>query len=203
MRIVDQLLREYIAEHESGGEADPRDYLRRLEGADRRELQARIDRYLEDAPEPPWDEAAFRRFVEDPRTHATLQQLDDALTDLDELRTRAGLQKGDLAARLAGSLRLIGSERHIARRYHQLETGQIDAERVKAPVWQALADVFGATAEAVRRAAGQVERPGGPAMTFARSMRSAPAAAPPPAAMASPVDDPDESAEVDDLFLGG
>jgi hypothetical protein len=203
MSIVDQLLREYIAEHESGGEADPRDYLRRLEGADRRELQARIDRYLDDAPESPWDESAFQAFAEDPRTRETLQRLDDALTDLAELRSRAGLQKKDLAARLAGALGLTGGERHIERRYHQLETGQIDAERVKAPVWQALADVFGATAEAVRRAAGQVERPGGPAMTFARSMRSAPAAAPPPAAMASYSEDPDDSAGVDDLFLGG
>jgi hypothetical protein len=202
MRIVDQLLHEYIAEREAGGEADPRDYLRRLEGADRRELQSRIDSYLDEAPEQPWDAAAFQRFVKDPRTDAALQRIDQALTDLAELRSRTRLQKPELAARLAGVLELTGRERQIELRYHQLETGQIDAERVKQPVWQALADLFGVTVEAVRRAAGPAQGPSGPAMTFARSARSAMPAAPP--AMASARQEIDEgSAEVDDLFLGG
>src|SRR3954454_13632219 len=51
MSDVEQVLREYIREHRAGGDADPREYLTRLdEGADRLELEALIDAYLERAP---------------------------------------------------------------------------------------------------------------------------------------------------------
>ena len=59
MPYVDQLLKQYIAEHRAGGEADPRGYLEQLEGRDRAELEALIDAYLVDSPGQRWDEDAY------------------------------------------------------------------------------------------------------------------------------------------------
>ena len=50
MTDLDRLFGEYVAEHQAGGEADPRDYLSRVSAAERAELAALIDAYLARAP---------------------------------------------------------------------------------------------------------------------------------------------------------
>ena len=59
MADVEQLLREFQRDFEAGGTLRPSDVLARVEGADRRELEALIDAYLTRAPRRSFDAAAF------------------------------------------------------------------------------------------------------------------------------------------------
>ena len=50
MPDVEQIFRDYVAEHRGGGEADPRGFLAQVEVEERTELAALIDAYLAQAP---------------------------------------------------------------------------------------------------------------------------------------------------------
>ena len=50
MPDVEQIFRDYVAEHRGGGEADPRGFLARVDESDRAELAALIDAYLAQGP---------------------------------------------------------------------------------------------------------------------------------------------------------
>jgi hypothetical protein len=198
MTAVDDLLRGYVAEYREAGDADPRPYLAQVSGLDRAELAARIDRFLDRAPPPAYDPAAFAAFRADPARQALVEQvLDDAT--LTELRAEAALTKAEVGRRLAERLGLTGREGRVKARYHDIEVGNVDPTRVRPAVWSALAEALGASADRLRGAAerafgGAFE---GEAHSFARSAegRASPPVSPVPL---KPADDDVDRALFDD-----
>jgi hypothetical protein len=152
MSTVEELLHRYIADQRASGRANARTYLEQASGQDRIELAAHIDRYLAQAAGRPFDADAFARFRADPRRQAMVERiLDD--TTLEALRRQASVSKVRLAASLAAALGLAGRQQQVKARYHDIETGTVDPSRVRPRVWEALADMLGATAERVRASA--------------------------------------------------
>src|SRR3954470_8192474 len=103
---VDRLFDEYMAEHRTGGRADPLEFLARVSSdLERDELEALIDGFLERAPRRPWDSAAFAGST----AERVADGLDRALTgeaglwpvELPRLRESAKLKRADLVKRLA------------------------------------------------------------------------------------------------------
>jgi len=159
MADVDKLLHEFIAEDRAGGTADPLEYLQRVEGTDRAELEALIDGYLARAPRRPFDRAEFVRSP----ARTVAEELGRALGGasgtwpalLPRLRHRAELRRTEVVARLADEL---GAGRDqagkVARYYHQMEQGTLPAAGVSDRVLEALGRVVGVSAERLREAGG-------------------------------------------------
>ena len=213
MADVDQLLKDYIAEHRAGGEADPRAYLERADEADRTELAALIDAYLVRSPGQPWDEAAYagspaERLVES--LHESLAGASGSWPVLlPELRHKARIKRAQLVERLAAALGVTGREEKVAYYYNQMEHGGLAPSGVSDRVLDALAGIVDTNREALRDAGRTVvASDADQAATFAR------VAAPPPpeyadsaSGMARP-GEPGHTArperdEVDALFLDG
>lgn len=152
MSTIDELYRRYVSEYRDAGDADPRTYLDELRGVDRAELAARIDRFLDTAPPPAFDPAAFATFRDDPRRQALVTQILSAET-LAELRTAAAATKREVAEALAERLGLAAQANAVRARYHDVETGNVDPRRVTSRVWDALAGILGASTEKLRDAA--------------------------------------------------
>ena len=213
MTNVDTLLKEYIAAHRAGDEADPRDWLMRVEGRERALLAAMIDGYLERAPAPEWDPEAFRQSGLAPlaeRVDLALQgQAGTWPAVLPSLSHKARLKRSDLVARLAAALGVPDQQEKVGSYYHEMERGLLPAEGVHDRVLEALGPILGHSAEALR-AAGRAIAPGAVgdvsgAAAFARETRpdpdfAAPAVSSPPPSPAAGEDDWDE---VDRLFRGG
>lgn len=207
MTDLDRLFGEYVADHQAGGEADPRDYLSRVAAAERAELAALIDAYLARAPREAFDPAAFRGS----RAERIVDELERAIAGqaglwpalLPRLRDRAGLKRSRLVERLAAALGVQDREDKVAGYYHQMEQGLLPAAGVSDRVLEALGRIVGETAEALREA-GSALRPSSegpaaaPAAAFAR--RAYAEAAPSPEASAAQEARWDE---VDELFRGG
>src|SRR3954469_10832686 len=211
---ADRLFDEYMAEHRTGGRADPLEFLARASSdLERDELEALIDGFLARAPRRPWDGAAFAGST----AERVADGLERALTgeaglwpvELPRLRERAQLRRADLVARLAATLGLAGREQKVAAYYHEMEQGLLPARGVSDRVLDALASIVGSTRDALR-SAGQAVAPGSPPPPAAggvfarRAAADADYAAPAPASAAE-AGGPDGSEwdEVDDLFRGG
>src|SRR4051812_34815041 len=143
MSDVEQVLREYIREHRAGGDADPREYLTRLdEGADRLELEALIDAYLERAPRA----SVSSPIVPSPAVEQVVNRIEFALDAppetwrslLPSLRMQARLKRGELVTRLAEALGLPGREDKVARYYNAMEHEQLDPSGISPRVFEAL-----------------------------------------------------------------
>jgi hypothetical protein len=215
MADVDQLLRQYIAEHRAGGEANPRAYLDQVEGADRAELAALIDAYLVRSPGQPWDEEAYagspaERLVES--LHETLAGRSGSWPVLlPQLRHRAQIKRDALVERLAAALGVAGREEKVAYYYNQMEHGRLAPAGVSDRVLEALAAIVDTTTDALRQA-GQAaivaDEDRGPGV-FARTAAPPPPEYAQPPGMARPGQGPAgpeagaERDEVDELFLGG
>lgn len=203
------LFADYVAEHQAGGEADPRAYLSRVSGVERAELGALIDAYLARAPRQPFEQAMFRGSS----AERTVGELERAIGGqaglwpalLPRLRDRAGLRRSALVERLAFALGVDDRRDKVAGYYHQMEQGLLPAAGVSDRVLEALGQVIGETAQALRDAGHTLLPPGeGPtapaAAAFARRAYAETASAPPPEAVAGQADEWDE---VDELFRGG
>jgi choline dehydrogenase-like flavoprotein len=207
MADVEQLLHEFIEEDRAGGAADPLEYLLRVEGADRAELEALIDGYLARAPRRPFDRADFLRAP----ARVVAEELGRALGGvsgtwpalLPRLRHRAQLRRAEVVAGLAEELGIAHVDK-VARYYHRMEQGTLPAAGVSDRVLEALARVVGVTAQRLReagRAAGGVPPAAGAAEAFAR------VGSPDPEYVGADeltgVEGPDEPRdEVDALFTG-
>ena len=214
MPTVETLLKEYIAAHRAGEEADPRDWLARLEGRERALLAAMIDGYLERAPAPEWDADAFK----DSGMAPLAERVDLALQGqagiwpavLPGLSHKAKLKRSDLVARLAAALGVPDKQDKVGSYYHEMERGLLPADGVHDRVLEALGPMLGQSAEALR-AAGRALAPGtgadvAGAAAFAREARPDPEHAAPAASgrpPAPPGDAEEEWDEVDRLFRGG
>jgi hypothetical protein len=210
MASVTRLLAQYVAEHRSGGDADPNAYLDRALPHQRGELAALIDAYLARAPRRAFDEAAFRSSS----AQATVDALERAIAGasgrwpvvLPRLRSRVGLKRSELVERLANSLGLgAHSKEKVGRYYHEMEQGLLPAEGVADRVLEALASLLGSSARVLRDAGRPVVDLGGrqPAAgpAFARATRADAAVAFDLLDASAPPAEPWD--EVDELFRGG
>ena len=207
MTSVDQLLEQFIEAYRTGGDTDPAGYLDKVEGVDREELGALLSAFLERAPRPAVDVEAMAGTPAGDVLDRVMAGLEpqpatwNAL--LPALRMRAKLKRGDLVARLAEALGATGREQKVASYYHQMEQGQLDPTRVSDRVLEALSDLLGESAAALRKA-GAAFTPGpAAAQTFARAVPPDPdfegdadMPAPPPSPGTAEWD------EVDELFRG-
>ncbi len=206
MMGVDGLFARYVAEHQAGGAADPRAYLARAAPAERAQLAALIDAYLARAPRRPFDPSEFAGST----AERTVDELQRALAGqaglwpalLPALRDRAGLRRGELVQRLSAALGVAGQSEKVAGYYHAMEQGRLEAERVSDRVLDALGQIVGESADALR-SAGEAITPGPPLLdtgaAFARHASTEPrepAAEPPPETPQAGWD------EVDWLFRG-
>lgn len=209
MADVAKLLQDFIAEDRAGGPADPLEYLQRVEGGDRDELETLIDGYLARAPRRGFDRAAFARSP----ARTVAEELGRALGGssgtwpalLPRLRHRAQLRRAEVVTRLADELDATPEQvGKIAGYYHQMEHGTLPAAGVSDRVLEALGRVVGVTAQRLREAgrgglgmpparaaAGAFARVGSPDPQYVEAEELMAAAAP-----AGPPD------EIDALFTG-
>jgi hypothetical protein len=208
---VEHLLAEYIAEHRAGGEADPGAYLARAPDRQRTELAMLIDAYLTRAPRQTFDEERYRGSS----AERTVDELERALRGrsglwpalLPQLRDRAGLRRSELVERLAVALGVGNQASKVAGYYHQMEQGLLPAQGVSERVLEALGQIIGESAQALRESGRSLASAAGgppPASTsFARrAYAEGTAAAPAPSPPTTP-GEAAESDEVDELFRGG
>jgi hypothetical protein len=176
MADVEQLLHEFIDEDRAGGAADPLEYLQRVEGTDRAELEALIDRYLSRAPRRPFDSNDFARSPARTAAEELRRTLGGASGTwpalLPRLRRQAELRRAEVVARLAEELGADSAQLDkVARYYHQMEQGTLPAVGVSDRVLEALGRVVGVTAQRLReagRSAGGSPPAPGAAGAFAR-----------------------------------
>lgn len=197
MADVETLLRAFIADYRATGRPHARRYLDEVTGTDRLELEAYIEQFLADEAERPFDPEAFARFRADPARAAMVERIVDDAT-LEQLRREAGVSKARIATVLAEKLGLPGRERPVKARYHDLERGAVDPDRVRRPVWEALAELFGERVERVRDAAlagfgGAADTGPPPVAAFARVDVISP--------VAGPVRGADDESDVDRAFF--
>lgn len=161
-----QLFQQFVERYRAEGSADPREYLGRAEGDDREELRALIEGFLERVPRREWDAGALRgSMAERAVARSTTGQgaetaeqgeLSGAWPDLlPKLRHEARLKRSELVARLADALGLAEKTDKVAVYYHRMEQGLLPAEGVSTRVLDALGEIVGAPAEALRRAGEQ------------------------------------------------
>ena len=212
MSDVDQLLREYMDEHRSGGEADPVGYLERVEGTDREELRALIDAYLQRAPAREWDAEAYSGSTEERLAESMHRSLGGRAglwpVLLPRLREHAQVKRAELVEKLATALGASAKEAKVGDYYHGWSRDSLDSDGVSERVLDALGGIVGASPEALRRAGSALgEGAGGagqasPAFT---RMRMADPEADQEAPAAAPASRPEEGEwdEVDELFRGG
>lgn len=100
MTTGEQLFSDFRAQFESGARPNVADFLAEADDADRRALEARIDRYLEeDAPLRSYDAAEFARAQGTPVMKQAAALFEQAAeTNLVAARERAGLTLEELAA---------------------------------------------------------------------------------------------------------
>lgn len=132
MTGVEQLFDEYAVRFRRGERPDLREYLRRAgDGAD--ELAALVDVFLQAAPAPEPDEEALAR----------ARALVEGEPALLAARNRRGITRAQVVDALIERLGLDEAKRdQVRRRYHELETGQLEPKRVDARIWEALAPVL-------------------------------------------------------------
>lgn len=152
MADVESLLRAFIADYRTSGRPHAGRFLDEATGTDQLELAAYIERFLADEAGRPFDPAAFERFRAGPARRAMVERIIDEST-LEQLRRHAGVSKARIAEVLAANLGLAGRERQVKARYHDIERGAVDPDRVRRPVWEALAELFEQRAERLRDAA--------------------------------------------------
>jgi hypothetical protein len=212
MAEVEQLLSQYIAEHRSGGTADPVEYLDRLEGQDREELAALIDAYLARSPGRAWDPEAFGGSPAERLSESLARSLQGASglwpTILPRLRDRARVKRDELVQRLADALGVSGHEDKVEVYYHQMEQGLLPSAGVSNKVLDALGGIVGASADFLRQAGRPIgegrlsdERVVYARLAFPDERFAADEEA--PAAPRSPGAPAEEWDEVDELFRGG
>jgi hypothetical protein len=212
MSDVKRLREQFIAEFDAGRAPDPGEYLAQVEGADRRELEALLDAYLEQAPRRPFEPAAFAASPARAVTHDLVQALDGRAGTwpvlLPRLRHAARLRRAELVQRLAATLGVTGRESKVERYYHEMEQGLLEPRGVSDRVLDALGDLLGTTRERLREAA-EALGPAAPRADdalFTRTAipdadaRAAMGVPPAPAASQADVEGYDE---VDELFRGG
>jgi hypothetical protein len=220
MNEVERLFRDFVAEHKSGGEADPRAFVDQLtDDTDRLELAALIEHYLERAPGKRWDPQEFAASKAAQVTDSILAEWELAGERQEEtvgwrellpaLRTRARIMRREVVARLAETLGVPDKQEKVGTYYHRMELEELPVEGISNRVLEALGEILGESAETLRRA-GRVRtgsKPVAPGVAFTRTAFPGPdapsgeAAEKPARSAGAPGED--ERDLVDELFTGG
>lgn len=209
MSEAERLFSKYVEEHRAGGAADPRAYLRRAPAGERRELAALIDSYLARSPRQEFKLSEVRGSS----AERTVDELERALGGqaglwpalLPRLRDRAGLKRSQLVERLAKALGVSTKAGKVGAYYHQMEQGTLPAQGVSNRVLDAIGQIVGENAQALRdagRSLGEGPAPAPAAEAFARRASAEASAATSQTGAPKPRDRPAWD-EVDQLFRGG
>lgn len=215
-----QLVDEFALRFEAGEEPDPSEWLSRVDGEQRQELEGLIDRYLMTAPRRAWDPVAYESSAAKGAVDRVYESLGGVSGNwpelLPRLRNAARVKRSDLVRRLAEALNPGAGEPQIDKvgsYYHQMEHGLLPAEGVSGRVIEALAGIVGASADLIRQAGAGAQPAGGQASpAFARVTLEDRYSAPSGAGVESlDIVDADMSAagelagldEIDRLFTGG
>jgi hypothetical protein len=151
MSGTEQALSEFIDAWNAGRRPRVREYLARVpEGPERDALAEQITTWLEIAPAPGYDESARAQIRADPIVRRLLTAADDEAglwpAVMPELRARAGLSVGRLAARLVERFRLTADdEPRVADYLGRLERGELEPGRVSRRLLDALDGLLGLT----------------------------------------------------------
>jgi transcriptional regulator with XRE-family HTH domain len=151
MSTTEQVLSEFIDAWNAGRRPRVGEYLARVpEGRPRDELAEQIGTWLELAPTPAYDSSTRAQI----RAEPIVRHVFDAVGEdaglwpevIPQLRARAGLSVGDLAARLVERFGLgRGSEERAADYLQRMERGEIEAARVSRRLLDALGELLGAS----------------------------------------------------------
>lgn len=211
-----ELLSEFIAAFEADDPPDPNTLLERAPAAERQDLADLIDHYLMTAPRQAWDPDAYETSLAKVAVEQVYESIEGVSGSwpelLPHLRNRAKVKRSELVSRLATALGVGAGEPQVAKvasYYHQMEHGLLPADRVSGRVIEALAQIVGVGADAIRAAGlGASPAGGGEAPAFARkavedreymhSGAEEQMEPTPPAPAAKPGSD-----EIDELFTGG
>jgi hypothetical protein len=207
MTEVDELFSAFVAAERAGEEPDPREFLGRAsDTAARAELGALLEAHLERAPRREFNAERYRGS----RAEAVMESLTGPAGTwpqlLPRLRDEAQLPRDMIVTRLAAALGLSGREAKVHRYYHEMEHGRLPSSGVSQRVLEALGQILGTSADALRRAGEGLGDVGGGAGSpdappaFARA---APASAGSPAPARESDASDDEWDDVDELFRGG
>lgn len=147
MTAIEQLIGEFIDAWNAGRRPDIDAYLERAEPAERDQLAAQLMTWLEVAPTPDFDAQTRAVISSEPSLAAALTTAAELRAPLAErlpnLRRRAGLAIGDLAARLT-QLFALDDEPRAAAYLEQIERNELDERRLSRRVLDALAAILGA-----------------------------------------------------------
>src|SRR4051812_28736749 len=106
MTTVDELFDRFRAAYSAGEDADPRHYLNRVSGLERRELEALIETFLAHDPGRAFDADAFERFANEPVRLNVRRAVEERLageetwrTLLKRARTESEITRSTLVAR--------------------------------------------------------------------------------------------------------
>ena len=209
MTDVESLIKQFIAEHESGGDADPRTYLTKANAAEREELAALIEGYLMRAPRRRWDPQAYARSGAPEIVDALSRSLQGSAglwpSLLPRLRQQARLKRKEVVSELAARLGSEPDRPKVERYYHQMEQGLLPSEGVSDRVLEALGQIVGQSKEALREAGRSFGEPSAGAASPAAFARTPGAVVDRSAPLSEELPDetPEQWDEVDRLFRGG
>ena len=156
MSTVDRLLAQY-AEAFRSGQTDPWPFLDQVEGAEREELDRKMDDFLIRVEPAEWDPEAF---TNSPAAGLVDRLVPELLTPesgwrelLPSLRLRMHLKRGQVDAELARALEAEDPDESakVADYYHDMEYGNIDPHGVSDRVLEALSEIYGTTVQVLRR----------------------------------------------------
>ena len=151
---IDQLMDEF-ARAWGTGEADPRAYLADLDGDERREMEVRIQLFLDRAGPDPWDREVYRGSLSEQVVEGVLGDARVAGgEDLIAMRVECGLGKREVAASLAEDLGATSEDdrRKVSDYYHRLEWGTLDPAAVSRRVIDSIAAILGSDRQQVTAA---------------------------------------------------
>jgi transcriptional regulator with XRE-family HTH domain len=147
----DQVLSDFIDAWNAGERPRVREYLARVpDGPAREELADQLTIWLETAPTPAYSDTTRAQIRSEPAVQRVLAAVGDDAglwpQVLPQLRARAGLSVGQLAARIVERFGLgRGSEGRTADYLERMERGELEPSRVSKRLLDALGDLLGAS----------------------------------------------------------
>ncbi|MBK5110481.1 MAG: hypothetical protein JJE10_03835 [Thermoleophilia bacterium] len=155
---VETIFDEYVAAFDVG-DLDPKPFLARVEGTDRRVLEELIDGFLEsDLRSPEWDPVAFQASPAAAVSDAIAVSLEGRSGQwpefLPHLRQEKEILREDVVAGLARELEATdeAEKQKVKDYYHDMEQGTLPESGVSDRVIGALAAIYETSAEKIRQA---------------------------------------------------
>ena len=156
MSTVDRLLAEYAAAFRDG-KTDPWPYIDQVEGAEREQLDEKMEEFLHAVEPAKWDPEAFSKSPAAGLVDRLVPELlvpEQGWRDLlPSMRLRLEMKREQVDAELARALE-AQDEREVSKvadYYHDMERGNIDPRGVSDQVLEALSGIYGTTVKVLRK----------------------------------------------------